>query len=424
MTSRRRRPTGTPSLAIDDPHVSDRVQRFPESVIREMTRVAEEAGAINLAQGFPNFDPPAELLAAADAALRTGNNQYSVTWGAPGLRAAIAAKARRFNHIEADPDRNVVVTCGATEAMMAAMLALVDPGDEVIVLEPFYENYLPDTLVTGAKARVVRLAGPDFTVPEEELKRAFTARTKAIIVNTPHNPTGRVLTENELRLIADLCQAEDVVAVTDEIYEHIVYDGRSHRSLAAVGGMADRTVTLNGISKTYSATGWRVGWAIAPEPITRAIRRAHDFLTVCAPHALQVAAEVALGLPESYYQKLVTDYQRRRDLVVAGLTASGFKVRPNEGAYYLLADFSGLSPADDRAFSLELVRRCGVAAVPGSSFFLDPDNGRQLVRFAFPKTEPLLREAMDRLARWPEEERRTPPPTSRTGRSPARRAAS
>lgn len=395
-------PSGTDraALRIDDPRVSERVQRFPESVIREMTRIAAERGAINLAQGYPDFDPPAELLAAARAALGAGHNQYSVTWGAPELREAIARKARSFNGIDADPDRNVVVTCGATEAMMAAMLALVNPGEEVVVLEPFYENYGPDAIVSGATARPVRLEPPDWTLSEEALKAAFTRRTKAIVVNTPNNPTGRVLTRDELGLIADLCEDSGAVAVTDEIYEHIVFDGRRHISLATVGDMADRTVTINGVSKTYSATGWRVGWAIAPAPLAAAMRRAHDFLTVCAPHAFQVAAVAALGFPPRYYEALARGYEARRDRLVGALTELGFDVPPPEGTYYVLADARRFGRRDDWALAMELVERGGVASVPGSSFFADPSDGRPYLRFVFCKQDTTLDGAIERLRAW------------------------
>ncbi len=393
-----RAPRARSPVRIDDPRISDRVQRFPESVIREMTRIADLHGAVNLAQGFPDFDPPKEVLRAAQRAITSGANQYSVTWGTPGLRAAIAAKARRWNHIEADPDQNIVVTCGATEAMMAAMIALVDPGDEVVVTEPFYENYGPDAIVSGATARLVPLDPSDWHLDEERLKRAFTRKTKAIVVNTPNNPSGHVFTDAELGLIADLATDHDAVAITDEIYEHIVYDGRRHRSLASVGSMAERTVTINGISKSYSATGWRVGWAIAPDPLAAAMRRAHDFLTVCAPHAFQAAAEVALGLPESYYRRLAESYQAKRDRFVAGLNRFGLRAAPPEGAYYVLTDFSEFPFADDWEFAMALVERLGVATVPGSSFFGRSKDGARYVRFVFAKQDATLDLALERLA--------------------------
>jgi aspartate/methionine/tyrosine aminotransferase len=382
---------------IADPRVSDRVQSFPESVIREMTRIAAQYGALNLAQGFPDFDPPKVLLRASKRALEEGANQYSVTWGTPELRAAIARKAARFNRIPADPETNVVVTCGATEAMMAAMLAVVNPGEEVVVFQPFYENYGPDAIVSGARPRHVTLEWPDWALSEEALKGAFGRRTKAVVVNTPNNPTGKVFSRRELRLIADLCVDYDVVAITDEIYEHMVYDGASHVSLGSLPGMADRTITIDGISKTYSATGWRVGWALAPTTLAAAMRRAHDFLTVCAPHVFQVAATAALGLPPEYYRKLATSYERKRDRFVAGLRAAGFRCSPPQGTYYVMTDFSDLSSLPDREFALALVRQCGVASVPGSSFYSPPELGARFVRFAFSKTDATLASALERL---------------------------
>src|SRR3990170_2355634 len=314
---------GREDLAIRDRRVSHPVQLFPESVIREMTRIAHVHGAVNLAQGFPDFAPPRELTEAAKRALDGGHNQYSITWGARELRESIARRAKEFNGIDADPEANLVVTCGSTEAMMAAMLSLVNPGDEAVIFEPFYENYGPDAIVSGARPRYVRLEWPDWSLDEERLKAAFTPRTKALILNTPNNPTGKVFSRDELRLIADLCADRDVVAVTDEIYEHIVFDGARHVSLATVGDMADRTITINGISKTYSATGWRVGWAIAPRTLADAMRRTHDFLTVGAPHPLQVAAVTALSLPDAYYRDLAAMYTARRDAFVRALTEVG-----------------------------------------------------------------------------------------------------
>ncbi len=392
-------PTGKErsELAIRDRRVSDRVQRFPESVIREMTRIAQVHGAVNLAQGFPDFDPPREVIEAAKAALDGGYNQYSVTWGARELREAIVRKAKAFNGIDADPEVNVVVTCGSTEAMMAAMLALVNPGDEVVIFEPFYENYGPDAVVSGATPRYVRMEWPNWRLDEEALKSAFTPRTKAVILNTPNNPTGKVFRREELKLLADLCTDHDAVAVTDEIYEHIVYEGRRHVSLATVGDMADRTVTVNGLSKTYSATGWRVGWALAPKPLADAMRRIHDFLTVGAPHPLQIAAVRALTLPESYYADLARMYEARRDRFVAGLRSVGLECRSPEGAYYVMADISRFPFEDDWTFARALVERLGVAAVPGSSFYARPEDGRRFVRFMFSKRDETLEDALSRL---------------------------
>ena len=384
-------------LAIEDPRLSDRVQKFPESVIREMTRIAAVHDAINLSQGYPDFDPPRELTEAAKRALDAGFNQYSITWGAPELRDAIARRAKSFNGITADPESNLVVTCGTTEAMMAAMLSLVNPGDEAVIFEPFYENYGPDAIVSGARPRYVRMEWPDWSVDEEDLKSAFTDRTKVLILNTPNNPTGKVFDRDELKLIADLCADHDVVAVTDEIYEHIVFDGDKHVSLATIGDMADRTITINGLSKTYSATGWRVGWAIAPKTLANAMRRTHDFLTVGAPHPLQIATVAALNLPESYYRNLASMYQKKRDFFVRGLQEIGFDCRPPRGAYYVMANFGRFPFDDDLSCAMHLVERQRVAVVPGGSFYGNPKDGRRFVRFMFSKRDETLKEAIDRL---------------------------
>ena len=385
------------NLAIADPRLSDRVQKFPESVIREMTRVAALHDAVNLAQGYPDFDPPREITEAAKRALDAGYNQYSITWGARELREAIAKKAKAFNGIDADPESNLVVTCGTTEAMMAAMLSLVNPGDEAVIFEPFYENYGPDAIVSGARPRYVRMEWPDWTVDEEELKSAFTNRTKVLILNTPNNPTGKVFRRDELRAIADLCTDRDVVAVTDEIYEHIVFDGAKHVSLATIGDMADRTITINGISKTYSATGWRVGWAIAPKTLANAMRRTHDFLTVGAPHPLQIAAVAALGLPDAYYRNLASMYQQKRDVFIRGLQEVGLDCAAPRGAYYVMAKFGHFPFDDDWAFVMHLVEHQRVAVVPGSSFYGDPNEGRRYVRIMFSKRDDTLKEALLRL---------------------------
>lgn len=371
---------------------------FPESVIREMTRIAQIHGAVNLAQGFPDFDPPAEVVEAAKRALDGGYNQYSITWGARELREAITRRAKAFNGIDADPETNVVVTCGSTEAMMAAMLSLVNPGDEAVIFEPFYENYGPDAIVSGARPRYVRMVWPEWRIDEEALKEAFTRNTKAVILNTPNNPTGKVFTRDELKMIADLCADRDVVAVTDEIYEHVVFDGAKHVSLATIGDMADRTITINGISKTYSATGWRVGWAIAPRSLANALRRTHDFLTVGAPHPLQIAAVAALDLPESYYEDLKTMYRTKRDPFVRGLKDSGLDCQSPSGAYYVMADFGRFPFADDWDFAMYLVERLRVAVVPGSSFYGKPEDGRRFVRFMFSKRDETLHDAVARLS--------------------------
>jgi aspartate/methionine/tyrosine aminotransferase len=388
---------GRDDLTIEDPRLSDRVQKFPESVIREMTRIAALNDAINLSQGYPDFDPPKEMTEAAKRALDAGYNQYSITWGAPEFRDAIARQAKSFNGIDADPEANLVVTCGATEAMMAAMLSLINSGDEAVIFEPFYENYGPDAIVSGARPRYVRMAWPDWSVDEEALKAAFTKRTKVLILNTPNNPTGKVFDRDELRVIADLCADHNVVAVTDEIYEHIVFDGAKHVSLATIGDMAERTITINGLSKTYGATGWRVGWAIAPKTLANAMRRTHDFLTVGAPHPLQMAGVAALGLPESYYRDLASMYEKKRDFFVAGLQAAGLDCRPPRGAYYVMANFDRFPFSDDWAFAMHLVERVGVAVVPGGSFYGVPKDGRKFVRFMFSKRDETLKSAIDRL---------------------------
>ena len=379
---------------------STRVDLFTESVIREMTRLADLHGAINMAQGFPDSDPPPELVGAAVAALQGEWNQYSVTWGSPRLRRAIADKVAWSNGLEVDPERHITVTCGATEAMMAALLAVLDPGDEVVLFEPFYENYGPDALITGARLRHVRLDLTDPAMPFDpaELRAAFGSKTRAIIVNTPHNPTGKVFTLSELEQIAALCLEWDVLAITDEVYEHILYDGTSHISLAALPGMAERTVTVNSMSKTYSVTGWRVGWALTcNDAIADGIRRAHDFLTVGAPAPLQEALVTALQFPRDYYAGLGAFYQAKRDAMLEILTGTGFRCVVPRGAYYIMADFSDHSTADDAAFARRMASQVGVAVVPGSSFHSDPSARTPYVRFAFPKRPETLEEVRRRL---------------------------
>ncbi len=376
-----------------------RVGVFTESVIREMTRLVLEHDGVNLAQGFPDFPAPAELLAAAARALADGHNQYAITWGAPRLRRALAAKARWFNGVEADPERNITVTCGATEAMMATMLATVNPGDEVIVFEPFYENYGPDAKLSGAVPRFVRLRlEPGFPFDPEELASAITPRTRAIIINTPHNPTGKVFTRSELETVAALCRRHDLLAITDEVYEHILYDGGTHVSLASLPGMAERTVIVNSISKSYSVTGWRVGWTIAPDAIADGIRKVHDFLTVGAPAPLQEAAVTALEFPRDYYARLAAMYQHKRDMLLEILQAAGLTCLVPAGAYYIMCDISPLGYEDDYEFTMHLIKDLGVAPVPGSSFFHDPAHGRRFVRFAFPKREETFADVRARLA--------------------------
>lgn len=381
--------------------VSPRVAMFQDSVIRDMTRLASIHGAINLAQGYPDFPAPEELKAAAAAAVRDDYNQYEVTWGSEELRDAIAEKARRFNGIQATGEDNVTVTCGATEAMVATMLALTDSGDEVVIPEPFYECYPSSAVISGAKVRSVRLRGPDFRFDEEELKGAFSGRRgvkpKAIIVNTPNNPTGRVLSKSELGLLADLCSDNGVVAITDEIYEQIVYDGARHVSLATVGDMADSTVTISGVSKTYSVTGWRLGYTVAGKTLTDAIRKVHDFLTVCAPSPLQRAALAAYHMDESYYAELTRTYTRKRDYLLKSLESMGLECLKPEGAYFIMAGFGTLWKGDDVSFAEHMVKDGGVAVVPGSSFFSTPGAGKNHVRLAFPKQDGTLKEAVERM---------------------------
>jgi aminotransferase len=380
--------------------LAKRVQYFSESVIREMTRLAAQHNAINLGQGMPDFDAPQEVKDAACRAIQEGYNQYAITWGAPSLRQAVAAKAKRFNRIDCDADANVTVCCGATECMMATMMALVDPGDEVVVFQPFYENYGPDALLTGATPVWVPLHPPDWTFDPDELRRAFGPRTRAIIVNTPNNPTGHVFNRAELQQIADLCIEHDAFALSDEIYEHIIYSDAPHVSIATLPGMAERTVTISGLSKTFSVTGWRLGYCIAPAELTSGIRKAHDFLTVGAPHPLQVAGAAALALPGSYYEALREGYRRRKDTFLPYLREAGFVFHEPEGAYYVMTDVSGFGwKGDDTEFVRRMIQEVGVSAVPGGSFYSPRERGRTQVRFMFAKKEPTLREAGDRLLR-------------------------
>ncbi|HEY2027445.1 MAG TPA: aminotransferase class I/II-fold pyridoxal phosphate-dependent enzyme [Gemmatimonadaceae bacterium] len=374
-----------------------RTSTFTESVIREMTRIANEHEAVNLAQGFPDFPMPEPMKDAACAAIHGNINQYAVTWGSSALRIAIAEKYRRWYGMDVDHDREVTVTCGATEAMAAVFMALIDPGDEVIIPEPFYENYGPDAILAGANPTFVPLERPHWTFDPDRLAKAFTKRTKAIVLNTPHNPTGRVFTRAEMSAIAELCHKHDVWVITDEIYEHIRYAGE-HHVMATWPGMRERTVTISGLSKTFSCTGWRLGYVVAPAAQTSAIRKVHDFLTVGAPAPLQAAGAVGMHFDADYYNHLALDYRSRRTVLCDALTDAGFTYTAPEGAYYVLADFSELSDMDDVAFAKWMTREIGVATVPGSSFYHDKKLGRSLVRFAFCKKYETLKRAAERLA--------------------------
>lgn len=392
--------SASPRAPANQPRISAKAMTFTESVIREMTRLALVHGAVNLAQGFPDFSCPQELKDAAKAAIDADVNQYAITWGAAEFRAEIAAKvARTYPGWTVDPEREICVTCGSTEAMIATMLALVDPGDEVIMFDPYYENYGPDTILSGAVPKLVRLHAPDWSIDPAELRAAFSDRTRAIILNTPHNPTGKVLRREELELVAELCQRHDTLVFTDEIYEHIQYLGPGgHIPPATIPGLEDRTVTINALSKTYAVTGWRVGWTIAPPAYTSAIRKVHDFLTVGAAAPLQAGGVAAMRLPAEYYTGLAEQYRARRDLLCASLTATGFTFRPPDGAYYVMCDTRALDPAgDDVALTRRMITEIGVAAVPGSSFFANPADGRHIIRFGYPKRHETLRAAADRL---------------------------
>ncbi len=379
--------------------LSAKVEHFTESVIREMTRLAMKHNALNLAQGFPDFAAAPEIKLAAIEAIAADDNQYAITWGQKPLRDALAEKFARTQGVRIDPEREITVTCGSTEAMMSVMMALINPGDEAVIFEPFYENYGPDVILSGAQPKFVPLRPPDWSFDREELAAAFGPRTKAIIVNTPNNPTGKVFTREELEYIRDLCLRWDAYCITDEIYEHILYDGAKHISMASLEGMRDRAITVNGMSKTYTVTGWRVGWAIAPPGPTEAIRKVHDFLTVGAAAPLQAAGAVALRLPDSYYEQLAEKYRAKRDLMLEILSRAGFQCYKPAGAYYIMTDISRFPAKDDIEFAKYLVEQIGVAVVPGSSFYNDPASGAKQVRFAFCKVDQTLHAAGERLLR-------------------------
>jgi aminotransferase len=376
---------------------SQRISRFTESVIREMTRLAVAKSAVNLAQGFPDFAAPAILKQAAAEAIAADINQYPITWGAKPLRDAIAAKYRRTYEMDYDPEREITVCCGATEGMVASLLAVLNPGDEVVLFEPFYENYGPDTQLCGAGTRYVTLHAPDWSFDPDELRRAFNPRTKAIILNSPNNPTGKVFSRTELEQIAALCQEFDALAITDEIYEHILYDGEVHVPIASLPEMRERSILVNSMSKTYSVTGWRVGWVLAPADLSNSIRKVHDFLTVGAASPLQAAGVVALSLPEEYYRGLGVEYAKRRDHIINGLESAGFRCFRPRGAYYVMTDISRFGFSDDMSFVQYLIDHVGVAAVPGSSFYARECGGSQQVRFCFCKKYETLESAGHQL---------------------------
>jgi aspartate/methionine/tyrosine aminotransferase len=387
-----------PEQARQSPKLSVKASQFTESVIREMTRLAMKHKAVNLGQGFPDFGAPEEIKKAAQQAIAADINQYAITWGAKPFRDAIAERWEKSNGVRIDPEREITVCCGSTEAMMATMLAIINPGDEVVVFEPYYENYGPDAILSGATPRFVKMRPPDWSFDAKELAAAFGPHTKAIIVNTPNNPTGKVFERAELELIREQCQKWNTFAITDEIYEHMLYDGAKHISLATLDGMAERTITINALSKTYSVTGWRVGWAIAPPEVTSSIRKVHDFLTVGAAAPLQAAGAAALRFPQSYYTDLATDYKQKRDRMLGVLDGAGFRCFKPRGAYYIITDVSAFGFSDDVSFTRHLIENIGVAGVPGSSFYRNPADGAQQVRFTFCKTEKTVAAAEERLA--------------------------
>ena len=386
---------------------ASRTAPFQESVIREMTRLGDEAGSVNLSQGLPDFDPAPEVLEAAVWAIRSGDNQYSFPFGTLAFRQAVAARYDRYNHIRADPETEVTITCGVSEAVISTILACTDPGDEAVILEPWYESYVPACLMAGVRPRFVPLREPDYALDPDALRSAFSRRTRLVLVNTPHNPTGRVFSRAELEAIAALCLEFDAIAVTDEIYDQILYDGREHVSVGSLPGMRDRTVTTGGLGKTYAVTGWRVGWAVAAAPLTALIRKVHDYVTICAPTPFQAAGVVALGLAESYYVHLRAEYAARRALLLGALDGVGLPYRKPEGAYYVMVDFGGTDWDEraftrpgwstDRTFAEYMAREVGVAVVPGSSFYAGEDRGTSRVRLNFAKRERTLREAARRL---------------------------
>jgi aminotransferase len=383
---------------------SAKLRFFNESVIREMTRLSEQYGAINLSQGMPDFDPSPKLIEAAIRAMKSGSNQYSTTWGDRRLREAVAGKVKEYNGIDADPDKNITITCGSTEAIAAAVFSLSNPGDRIVVTDPFYENYVPDAIMADLEPIYVPFVGPDLVFDEEGLKNAMARHPKLIILNTPNNPTGNVLGREQLKLIADLCEDEGTIAVTDEIYEHIVYDGKKHVSLASLGGMHERTVTVSGASKSYSVTGWRVGWAIAGEEFTNALRKVHDYLTICAPTPLQEALVTALHFPSNYYDSLSETYERKRNIMIKMLDEAGLQYHRPEGAYYILVN-APEEFEDGEEFTDYLLKKIGLAVLPAGALYHNKDLGKRKVRMAYCKKDTTLRDAGRRLIRLVEKPR-------------------
>jgi len=377
-----------------------RTVSFQESVIRKMTRVCQQYGGINLAQGFPEKEPPAEVIQEAVQAIQNGNNQYSITWGQKALREAVAQKVQKFNGINADPEREVTITCGSSEGLIASLLGLVNPGEKVVIFEPFYENYLPGLALCGATPLFVHLRPPAWAIDMEELERAFAQNPRAIILNSPGNPSGKVFSQNELAVIAHYCQEREVLVITDEIYEHIIYDGLEHIPMANLPGMWERTVTVSGCSKTYSATGWRVGYVVAHHNIMDAIRKVHDYLVVAAPTPFQIAAVLALNLPDSYYDELKKYYQERRDFLLKLFAELSIPVLRPAGAYYMMIQIDHLGYLSDEDFAMALVEKAGIATVPGSSFYHLPEDGRDKVRLCFAKKWSTLYEVQERLTKF------------------------
>jgi aminotransferase len=381
--------------------VSKKTSLFTESVIREMTRLSEQYGAINLSQGMPDFIPSPKLIEAAVEAIRRGSNQYSITWGHRGLREAISAKVRDYNNIDADPEKNITITCGSTEAVASAIFGLTDPGDRIVVTDPFYENYVPDALLASCELLYVPFTGRNLELDEESLKNAMGKHPKLLLLNTPNNPTGRVIQAEQLKLIADLCEEEETIAVTDEIYEHILYDGKQHISLGSLGNMHDRTVTVNGASKTYSVTGWRVGWAIAEKNLTNALRKVHDYLTICAPAPLQDALVTALNFPADYYERLAAAYDRKRRTIMEILEESKLGYHRPEGAYYILVE-APEGFRDGNQFTDFLLKNVGLAVLPALALYHDSKLGERKIRIAFCKKDTTLQEVRRRIRKMDE----------------------